>query len=253
MKKIKKVFLSVIVFAPRAMIVSAIWFFAGAVLLLLNANFQVNLISYSLIALSMALFASGVIRYWFYKRDIPKPIHLMFKTPQVTFGEIADTVSANYPKIYSREEVLYNLLKPVWKGEFEWSSGAFGQLSLEGEEKQDVFTKKIKIIKSKDMYRPAHSDVRPLLVEVNRRDLLKADLGIQRVYPGFDHLQEDIMDEDAVSWSELTSKIDFDFLATLRPDDYSRVYIKTFIEDLSVNGPTVQSWFQRFQSGCYDD
>ncbi len=256
MERLKKFIPSIIAFAPKAILLSVIL----AILGVLAERKFISIATPPWITIALFISATltlayNVYRYWIFKNDVPYPIQRMFKREHIEFKEIAETVSKNYPNVYNKEEVLHQLLKPFWQGEFEWSSGAFAKIKSTDHKVETQKTHKIKIIKTgaSNKYIPNHTHLKPAMCSLNRRDLLKPDMGIHKIYPGFDTLQQEVSDEESISWSELRNKIDFELLASMKPDEYSQDYIQNYVHHLTIDGPTLQQWFQRFQSGKYQN
>ena len=250
MERLKKLLPSVMAHAPKTLLATLILAAIGLV-----AERQSTVIGSPPWMAAAFLCAAGLtflyslVRYVRFKSDIPYAVHRLFKREKVNFNEIANVIAENYPKVYSREQVLHQLMKPMWKGEFEWSAGAFGKVNF-----PELDTKKsnhkIRIIKSSTRkYTPKHIHLNPAYNSLSRRDLLKPDLGIDKIYPGFDTLQKDVLNDKSVSWSKLKNQIDFEFLATVEPREYAPEYMQNYIHNLTIDGPTLQKWFKKFQAG----
>jgi hypothetical protein len=69
-----------------------------------------------------ALFAVALRAQWQLERTEPEEINRLFKKGVVSFQEITRAIHKAHPA-YSEDEVLHQLLKAVWRGDFEEFSG----------------------------------------------------------------------------------------------------------------------------------
>lgn len=171
---------------------------------------------------------------------------MLLQDSHLTFGKIADKwarEAAAMPGGLARDEILHELLKAVWRGEFEDEDGNT-VLMLHRPPPGGAWRIDGKFV-DKDHMRTA--ETKP--VEFNRRMLLCVlafDCPHGLTLPPGDRLRDwhspESDNPEPVPWSELKAEIRWDILDALTMDEYTGTFLWAYLEALTISKDDFGRW-----------
>ena len=147
-------------------------------------------------------------------------IKRLHNKPWVLFQEVATIIPSINPA-YSREEVLHQLMKALWRGDFE---------TLTGHARTRIYAH----------FFMGSPDANPIY---SRRTLLAPGIGIDDPLPA--------------NWRELSVRqlnkvVNWKEVERHKPSDFDTQYIQMYIEGIMLEQNDFSRWYRRFKRGRYE-
>lgn len=172
---------------------------------------------------------------------------MRLRKSHLTFGKIADEWTwevAGTPGALNRAEIFHELLKALWRGEFEDEDGKYTFLMLHLPPPGGAWRIDHKFVDKNHM---RTAETKP--VGFNRRMLLCV-LAFDRPHglplPPGDRLRgwhsPESDNPEPIPWSELKAEVRWDILDALTLDEYSRTFRRTYLESLTISKDDFGRW-----------
>ncbi|MDV2496470.1 MAG: hypothetical protein RX316_09735 [bacterium] len=195
-----------------------------------------NIARWAFVILGLAIFSIPYMKTVFLIGE-PDIVKRLTRRKRIKFGEIADAL-ADETIGMGRNEVIYQLLKAIWQGDFENKAGK-SRLVLELPELQ---------VGDVPLDRDRRRIAVPPIWEYNRRIFLSVLRPFQNVdVPG----NRTLLDK-SISWKTIKSQVPFDVLSTIKPSEYRNDVIRSYIEPLIMTNKDFRRWLSRFRKGKYE-